>query len=95
MTTINSAGVVGGMIRRYSLAGCNDEIRKMLISEKAREVWFWINDKRHATPSEVADHFDLSAQHASTMLNKLYKQMYLRRHEQRQDSGGYEWVYYP
>ena len=82
-------------IRAYSLAGLNSEVRKYLISDSARKVWKWVFDVRKATASEVSGEFDISIQHASGILNKLYKLQYLRRDENPQASGGYEWVYYP
>ena len=82
-------------IRRASLSGRNKEIKALLISGQGLKAYHFIFDKREATSSEVASHFNLSPQHASTMLHKLYKQMYLRRSERAQESGGYEWVYYP
>lgn len=82
-------------IRSASLAGKNKEIHALLISDFNRKIYRWVFDEREATASDVANHFDISIQHASGALNKMWKQIYLRRYERPQESGGYEWVYYP
>jgi predicted transcriptional regulator len=82
-------------IRKMSLDGNNKAIRKLLISQQGREVWQWVHDERQATTHDVMNKFKLSVQHTSGILNKLYRQGYLRRHQQTQSSGGWEWVYYP
>lgn len=82
-------------IRELSLSGKNAEIKAAMISEQGRNIWFFVRDKREATASDVARHFDISIQHASGQLTKMWKKLYLRRHERPQESGGYEWVYYP
>ena len=82
-------------IRKYSLAGKNKEIKALLLSDQGRNIYHFIFDRREATSRDVAKHFDMSAQHASNVLYKMYKQLYLRRDEVKQDSGGYEWNYYP
>ena len=83
------------VIREMSLAGENDEIRKLLLSDRSRNILRWIIEKREASTSQVAYEFNISVQHASGMLRKMYKQLYLRRYELPQESGGYEWVYHP
>lgn len=82
-------------IRDMSLAGRNKEIQSLLISRQGREFYRFIFDKREATTREVADHFDVSIQHASTTLDKLYKQLYLRRDQHTHESGGKEYNYFP
>ena len=82
-------------IRQYSLQGFNKEIKKQLISDQGLEVYNWIARERQSTTAQVANKFKLSSQHASGLLNKLYKQNYLRRDSRIQSSGGQEWMYYP
>ena len=84
----------GSEIRRMSLAGYNKQIKSLLISKQGKEAYQYIRDKREVTTRQVADHFDISIQHASTMLDKLYKQLYLRRDQLIQESGGHEWRYF-
>ena len=81
-------------IRKMSLEGNNKAIKKLLISEQGKKFWRWVMDERKATTSDVMKEFKLSVQHTSGILNKLYKQGYLSRYEQTQESGGKEWVYY-
>ena len=81
-------------IRGASLAGKNKEIRALLISKQGREICKFIFDKREATTREVADHFNISIQHSSTTLEKLFKQMYLRRDQHTHESGGKEYNYF-
>lgn len=82
-------------IRSLSIQGKNNEIKALLLSDQSRDVYRFVFDEREATAAQVAEKFDLSIQHASGMLAKMWRQMYLRRSEQAQESGGYEWVYYP
>ena len=82
-------------IRNASLAGNNKRIRELLISKQGREFYRFIFDKREATTRDVADHFCVSIQHASTTLAKLYRQQYLRRDQWVHETGGKEWNYYP
>ncbi len=77
-----------------SLAGKNKEIKELLISDFNRKVYFVIRDEREVTASEIAFKFDIGIQHASGSLRKMYKQGYIRRLEQPQESGGFEWVYF-
>jgi len=77
-----------------SLAGNNKEIKDLLISDFNRKVYSVVRDEREVTASEIADEFDISIQHASGSLRKMYKQGYIRRWEQPQESGGFEWVYF-
>ena len=82
------------VIRKISLDGNNKAIRKLLISEQGKKVWRFVMDERKATTSDVMKEFRLSVQHASGILNKLYRQGYLSRYGRQQESGGKEWVYY-
>ena len=82
-------------VRNMSLAGKNKEIRAILISKQGLDIYRFIFDKREATTREVADHFGISIQHASTTLDKLFKQLYLRRDQHTHKSGGKEYNYFP
>ena len=82
-------------IRSMSLGGNNKRIRGLLISKQGLIAYRFIFDKREATTRDVSEYLCISIQHASVMLDKLYKQQYLRRDQYKQESGGYEWNYYP
>lgn len=82
------------VIRELSLLGKNKEIKKLLISEQGKKVWRFVMDERKATTADVSRELRLSIPHASGILNKLFRQGYLDRFEQPQESGGKEWVYY-
>jgi len=81
-------------IRSMSIQGYNDEIRKLLMTKQEREIYMYIGLVKESTSEKIASYFYLSSQHASGILSKLYKKGYLRRLEQPQESGGYEWRYF-
>lgn len=82
------------LIRNASLAGKNKEIKSLLISDQGLLVYKFVASKNEATARDVAEELGLSIQHASGVLAKLYRQQYLRRDSEPQESGGYEWVYF-
>ena len=82
-------------IRSLSIQGKNEEIKALLLSEQSREVYRFVFDERESTAAEVAAKFNLSVQHASTILARLWRQIYLRRYQRSHKTGGREWVYHP
>lgn len=82
------------LIRAASLAGKNKEIKALLISDQGFLVYKFVSSKGEATARSVAEKFGIGIQHASGVLAKLYRQQYLRRDSELQESGGYEWVYF-
>ena len=87
----------GNYIAQWCLDGDAQKIRDLLLTDHQRDIVLFIYNCTHAetTTHQVAEHFNISIQSASSVLNRIYKKtFYLRREPRKQLTGGYEMVYF-
>ena len=80
-------------VRGLSLEWGNKKIKSLLISDQGRKGYRLILKDKELSSSEFSLSENISAQHASIVLAKIYRQGYVDRFQRTALTGGFEWVY--